>query len=489
MNAGNRKLSDLLQGLLAVPEELDRGIRGLALDSRQVEPGTLFLAFPGTRADGRDYIEDAKARGAVAVVFEGGDGYALADTGLPALAADGLAQMVGRIADRFYDSPSSGLTVIGVTGTNGKTTVSHLVAQALDGKSGRCAVIGTLGNGFPGALDQTLHTTPDAITLHRLMAEYRSAGATAVCVEVSSHALEQGRVSGVRFDIAVFTNLSRDHLDYHGDMDSYGAAKARLFEIAGLRLAVINEDDEYGQGLLADCRQRLATVGYGLQAGEFRATRVQATHAGLEVSATTPVGGCELRSPLFGRFNAYNLLAALAVLVHCELDLNDAARRLGSAHAVAGRMERFAGSKPAPLIVVDYAHTPDALEKVLIALREHTERQLWCVFGCGGDRDRGKRPQMGAVAERLADAVILTDDNPRHESPAVIVAEIQAGMKQPAPVVHDRAEAIRNAFSRAGAGDIVLVAGKGHEDYQQFGDERRPYSDRETVRQLMGEAA
>jgi UDP-N-acetylmuramoyl-L-alanyl-D-glutamate--2,6-diaminopimelate ligase len=489
MSARHRTLSDLLQGMVAVPPELDCEIRGLALDSRRIEAGSLFLAFPGTRADGRDYIDDAKARGAAAVLYEAGDGHALADTGIPALAADGLAQMVGRIADRFYDSPSAALTVIGVTGTNGKTTVTHLVAQALDRAPGRCAVIGTLGNGFPDALDQTLHTTPDAITLHRLMAEYRSAGATSVCLEVSSHALEQGRVGGVRFDIAVFTNLSRDHLDYHGDMDRYGAAKSRLFGVTGLRLAVVNEDDEYGQGLLEDCRKRLETVGYGLRGGEFHATHVQATHTGLDLSGETPLGPCRLHSPLFGRFNAYNLLAALAVLVHCELTLDDAVQRLGSAHAVAGRMERFANGDQAPLIVVDYAHTPDALEKVLLALREHTDRQLWCVFGCGGDRDRGKRPQMGAVAERLADAVILTDDNPRHESPTVIIAEIQSGMKQAAPVVHDRAEAIRTAFARAGAGDIVLVAGKGHEDYQQFGDERRPYSDRETVVQLMGEAA
>ncbi len=490
MTASHMNLSRLMQGIAEVPHSADCSIDDLVLDSRQTGPGVLFVALPGTRVDGRDYINDAITRGTAAVVYEDGDGFVPPKVEVPLLAVTGLARRIGVIADRFFGSPSRKLSVIGVTGTNGKTTVTHVIAQALDGASGRCAVIGTLGNGFPGTLDETLHTTPDAITLHRLLADYLAAGATSACIEVSSHALEQGRVGGVAFDIAVFTNLSRDHLDYHGDMGRYGAAKSRLFASDGLRLAVINEDDEYGRELIARYRRVLPVVCYGMETGDFHTTRVHAAHDGLELEAVTPEGSCILHSPLFGRFNVYNLLAALAVLLHCDMGLDDATRRLAAAHAVAGRMERFAGKlDDAPLIVVDYAHTPDALEKVLLALREHTDRQLWCVFGCGGNRDRGKRPQMGAVAERLADVVILTDDNPRHESAEAIVREIESGMTRPATVVHNRAEAIRTAFARAHAGDVILVAGKGHEDYQQVGDERRPYSDRQTVLQLLGEAA
>jgi UDP-N-acetylmuramoyl-L-alanyl-D-glutamate--2,6-diaminopimelate ligase len=488
MIANQNSLSDLLAGLATVPSSADCTIGDLALDSRKVAPGALFLAFPGTRVDGRAFIEDAIARGAAAVVYDDA-GFSPPARDIPVFPVTGLAHKVGLIADRFFGSPSRELTVIGVTGTNGKTTVTHLVAQALDDVSGRCAVIGTLGNGFPDDLDETVHTTPDAVTLHRLLARYRAAGATQACIEVSSHALEQGRVGGVAFDIAVFTNLSRDHLDYHGDMERYGEAKARLFDSDSLRLAVINQEDEYGRALIDRCRPALPTVSYGLQDGDLHTGRVQASHEGLQLDVITPQGSGVVRSSLFGRFNAYNLLAALAVLLHCDIGLDDATRRLSRAHAVAGRMERFAGKATEALIVVDYAHTPDALEKVLIALREHTDHQLLCVFGCGGDRDRGKRPQMGAVAERLADTVILTDDNPRHESADAIVHEIEAGMTSPATVVHNRADAIRKALARAQQGDIVLVAGKGHEDYQQFGDERRPYSDRQTVRQLLGEAA
>jgi UDP-N-acetylmuramoyl-L-alanyl-D-glutamate--2,6-diaminopimelate ligase len=307
-------------------------------------------------------------------------------------------------------------------------------------------------------------------------------------MEVSSHALDQARVAGVAFDIAVFTNLTRDHLDYHGDMDAYAAAKARLFDFPHLEAAVINADDRFGRELIERSRPRLRVVGFGLEQGEVRARRVQPSTDGLTIAVTTPFGDTELKSPLLGRFNAANLLAVLAVLLVAGLPLAEAARVVAQARPVAGRMERFGGDDR-PLVVVDYAHTPDALDKVLAALREHTRGKLVCVFGCGGDRDRGKRPLMGAIAERLADVVILTNDNPRHEDPQAILVGIAGGMQSTPTVVPDRGQAIRAALREARAGDIVLVAGKGHEDYQQIGDRRLPYSDRETVRELLGEAA
>jgi len=533
------RLRTLLEGIAEVPAEQDRAVQGLALDSRRVGAGDLFLALPGMVADGRAFIGDAVASGAAAVVYEAGEGFALREAPVPAFAVADLRRAVGVIADRFFGAPSRALLVIGVTGTNGKTTCTQLLAQAMnmsrvseptpplplrerDGERGkvpatsrvseptpplppgegrgegnsmgeggarRCAIIGTLGYGFPEALDASLHTTPDALSVHRLLAEFRAHGAAYAAMEVSSHALDQGRVNGVAFSVAVFTNLTRDHLDYHGDMATYGAAKAGLFEWPTLKQAVINADDEFGRALLAQMRGRVATLSYGLNQGDVRALELRPSHAGLTLRVRTPTGTIELKSPLFGRFNAYNLLAVLATLLVLGMDLEEAAVRLSRARPVAGRAERFGGATGRPLVIVDYAHTPDALEKILAALREHAPRRLWCVFGCGGDRDRGKRPLMGEIAERLADAVVLTDDNPRHEAPERIVEEIRAGMKTAPRVERDRRAAIAQAIAAAGPEDIVLVAGKGHEDYQQVGDERRPYSDRATVQEILEAAA
>jgi UDP-N-acetylmuramoyl-L-alanyl-D-glutamate--2,6-diaminopimelate ligase len=452
-----------------------------------VQPGDLFLAVPGTRADGRAFLAGALARGAAALLYEA-DGFEPDARAAGAIGVPNLRSHVGAIADRFYGSPSHKLKVVGVTGTNGKTTTTHLLAQVLDGAGRRCGLIGTLGSGFPGALDPAQHTTPDAVSVHRLMAGFVAAGAQAVCMEVSSHALDQARVAGVAFDIAVFTNLTRDHLDYHGDMDSYAAAKARLFDFPHLEAAVINADDRFGQALIERTRDRLRVVSFGLENGDVRARRVQPTSAGLLLHVVTPQGEAELKSPLLGRFNAANLLAVLAVLLTAGMPLAEAVAAVARARPVAGRMERFGGDSR-PLVVVDYAHTPDALDKALAALREHTAGKLVCVFGCGGDRDRGKRPLMGAIAERLADVVILTNDNPRHEQPQAIIDEIVRGMRTTPNTVPDRVQAIRAALAEARRGDIVLVAGKGHEDYQQIGDRRVPYSDRDTVRALLEEAA
>ncbi len=477
-------LRELLQGLAEVPASKDRDVRGLKLDSRDVNPGDLFLAMPGTRMDSRNFMADALERGAAAVVYEA-EGYGAGDLPVPAFAVHRLRDHVGAIADRFYGAPSRKLIIIGVTGTNGKTTCTQLLAQALDQPPTRCAVIGTLGYGFPDALNTSVHTTPDAVTVHRLLADFLERKAGYVSMEVSSHALDQGRVNNVAFDVAVFTNLTREHLDYHGDMAAYGASKASLFDTEGLKYAVINQDDAFGRKLLEQIGDRVKTVSYGLEGGEVRARKVLPTPGGLVMHVTTPAGDAELCSALFGRFNAANLLAVLATLLSLDMDLKEAISRLGRARPVPGRVERFGGGHGLPQVVVDYAHTPDALEKILMALREHVPGKLWCVFGCGGERDRGKRPEMGRIAERFADVVILTDDNPRHESPERILNDIRAGMRTAPEIIRDRRTAIATAINEAGAKDIVLVAGKGHEDYQQIGDQRRPYSDRRTVRSLL----
>ncbi|MBI3571315.1 MAG: UDP-N-acetylmuramoyl-L-alanyl-D-glutamate--2,6-diaminopimelate ligase [Gammaproteobacteria bacterium] len=529
-------LRELLEGMARVPGVANREVRGLQTDSRRVRPGDLFLALPGMVADGREFIGDAVASGACAVVYETDDGYALRGAPVPVFGISGLSREIGLIADRFYGSPSRRLVVVGVTGTNGKTTCTQLLAQALDhmescestlgsppspsgrGNEGegrtplplspapspakgegseplrargarRCAIIGTLGSGFPGALNASIHTTPDAVTVQRLMADFLGQGAARVAMEVSSHALEQGRVNGVLFHVAVFTNLTRDHLDYHGDMTAYGLAKAKLFDMEGLKYAVINHDDDFGRRLLAGVGAPVTSLSYGIEGGDVRAREVRPSPEGLWLRVQTPYGETELRSPLIGHFNVYNLLAVFTTLLVLGVDMKDAAARLARAHAPCGRVERFGGATGLPLVVVDYAHTPDALEKVLMALREHTQGKLWCVFGCGGDRDRGKRPVMGEIAERLADVVLLTDDNPRHESGDAIIAEIVGGMRASPRIIRDRRAAIKAAIQGAAAGDIVLIAGKGHEDYQQVGDERLPYSDREVVRQLMEGAA
>ena len=494
MNHEVQNLRGLLEGIARVPGVADREVRGLQLDSRRVQPGDLFLAAPGMSFDGRDYIGAAIAAGACAVAYETDDGFTLGAAPLPAFGVSSLRHKVGVIADRFYGAPSRRIVVTGVTGTNGKTTCTQLLAQALDSgatreSARRCAIIGTLGYGFPGALDPSPHTTPDAVTVHRLLADFLRQDATHVAMEVSSHALEQGRVAGVAFNVALFTNLTHDHLDYHGDMQAYGGAKARLFEVDGLKYAVINHDDAFGKNLLMGIDKRIKTLSYGIEGGDVRAHMVQALPDGLVLRVTTPEGDTELRSPLIGRFNAYNLLAVLATLLALGVKLAHAAERLSRAQAPSGRVERFGGLKGLPLVVVDYAHTPDALEKILQALREHVRGKLWCVFGCGGDRDRGKRSVMGEIAERLADAVVLTDDNPRHESGEAIIADIIAGMSASPQVIRDRRAAIKTTISGAGANDIVLIAGKGHEDYQQVGDARLPYSDRATVREILGVAA
>ncbi|KAA3627560.1 MAG: UDP-N-acetylmuramoyl-L-alanyl-D-glutamate--2,6-diaminopimelate ligase [Proteobacteria bacterium] len=500
-----RYLSELLQGVVAIPACEDVVVSGVQIDSRIVRRGDLFLACRGGRTHGVDYISEALRQGTVAIVYDPEGANGVHPLGVPAIAVAQLSDKVGLIADRFHGHPSAALQVIGITGTNGKTSCCHYLAQALNHKDAACGVIGTLGNGLFGALDPGVHTTPDALTVHATLSDLRQKGAHAVVMEVSSHALNQGRVGGVAFDAAVFTNLSRDHLDYHGDMASYEATKRRLFHWPDLGCAVINADDSAGRRLLrdlppvvravayslnAEANQSLGTTAAGCPIRHLWATEVTLSSDGLRMEVDGDWGRAVLGAPLLGRFNASNLLATLATLLAQEWTLEQAVQRLAGTRAVAGRMERFSAAGRA-LLVVDYAHTPDALEQALLAVREHTQGMLWCVFGCGGERDQGKRPQMGAIAERLADRVVITDDNPRGEKGDAIVADIRAGLSEPgkALVERDRQRAVHAAYAAAEACDVVLVAGKGHENYQEVAGRRMPYSDRTLAAQLTGGGA
>jgi len=457
--------------------------RRLTSDSRRVEPGVAFAAYPGVRADGRTFVPDAIARGATAILWESA-GFVW-DRGwqVPHLPIEGLQKRLGSIADFIYGSPSHALQVIGVTGTNGKTSCAHWIGHALDACGRRSGILGTLGNGLIGGLTPATHTTPDAATLHELLKQFKAAGAQAVAMEVSSHGLEQGRVEGIKFDVAMFTNLTRDHLDYHHTMAAYGQAKAKLFAMPGLRAAVVNADDAFGQSLIDAARSRGARVlTYGLAAADIAATDLRTTGSGIALSVSTPWGKADFTSPMVGTFNAQNLLGVLGVMLATDIALDRAVTALAALRPPAGRMQRLGGSDR-PLVIVDYAHTPDALEKVLIALRPAIgpPGELICVFGCGGDRDPGKRPEMGHVAARLADRVVVTSDNPRSEDPAVIANAVARGVRDEGnrrwTIEIDRREAIQHAIGAAKAGDVVLIAGKGHETYQDRDGVRSAFSD------------
>jgi len=485
------------------PPPVELRVAGLTLDSRQVRPGWLFLACQGGTGHGLDFADQARAGGAVAILAEPGDRWDLSAMaglarvmGLPVIPCPDLRRQAGLLASRFYGDPSVHLRVLGVTGTNGKTSVTHYVAQALAGELD-CGLIGTLGVGRPGELEPASHTTPDPIRLQETLAWFRERGAGAVAMEVSSHALDQGRVAGVRFSHALFTNLSRDHLDYHGDMGTYGQAKRSLFRSPGLEWAILNLDDPLSGDILADLAPGVRVGGYSLNAGLapapdtdlwVRLREMTPGHAGMQLAIDTSLGAGRLALALIGRFNAANALAALLVLLSLGMDLDRALRALEQVRGVPGRMERFGGAG-APLVVVDYAHSPDALEQALLNLRAHAKGRLVCVFGCGGERDTGKRPLMGALAERLADQVILTDDNPRGEAGDEIIAQILAGMVAPGPVIVERRRglAIRRAIAIAGRDDLVLVAGKGHETLQDLGERKVHFSDRAQVQQALAE--
>jgi len=484
-NKKNFSLRELLSGYAKVSSTDERQILGLALDSRLVKPGDLFCAYAGYKEDGSKYIEDAIAKGAVAVLCSS-KVEKIKD--IPVFYLPDLQHIVGKLAAKFYEYPAENLTVIGVTGTNGKTSITQLIARSLEILGKKCGIIGTLGVGFPDELRSTGLTTPDAITVQKSLAEFLEKGAEAVTVEASSHALDQGRLENANFKIAVFTNLTRDHLDYHNDMESYFAAKQRLFHEASVQFAVINTDDEYGQRLLAALPKNVKGYAYSISdisAGKSErvilAKNIKMLQNGMTADLVTPWGAGELKTHLLGRFNLSNLLAVLTTLCLMDLDFSTVLKTLNSLPIVPGRMQIVrANTKIAgPLVVVDYSHTPDALEKALKALREHCRGKLWCIFGCGGDRDRGKRPMMGRIAEQYSDHIIVTSDNPRSEDPEKILADIVAGLTCPwaAEVEVDREVAIFHTIDCADASDVVLIAGKGHEDYQLIGKNKIPFSD------------
>lgn len=471
------------------------GIRHLSSDSRSLRVGATFAAYPGALRsghDGRDFIAQAIAAGARTVLWEAAGFKWKSAWGVRHLGVRGLRHKIGRIASHVYGRPSSRLWTVGVTGTNGKTSCTQWIAQAFNKIERPCVVAGTLGNGYPDALEAGMNTTPDAAWLHGNLRDWYRDGARAVAMEVSSHGLEQGRVGGVEFDVAMFTNLTRDHLDYHGSMANYRNAKARLFDCETLKGVVFNLDDGFGAVLARKRRAANVTrLGFGFNpprtvpgVSQVQGRNLRLGLDGIRFDAITPWGLVQVKSAVLGRFNASNLLGTLAVLLVSGISVSDAEGALAALKPVPGRAQFFGGGTR-PLVVVDYAHTPDALEKMLLTLREiigvSNQSKLTCVFGCGGDRDQGKRAIMGRIASRYADALVITSDNPRSEEPLAIIADILEGVTQNFSVVESRARAVNGAIASARRGDIVLIAGKGHEPYQEIKGVRHRYSDTATV--------
>ncbi len=489
-------LARLLTGVVEVPRDVE--VTDITLDSRTASRGGLFVAVRGLKSHGLEYLDRALAAGVSAVAWEPAPGVVapVVPASVVTLAVPDLGRQLGRIADRFFEAPSAQLRIAGVTGTNGKTTSCWILAQALDALGLRAGYSGTLGYGPVTALKPSTHTTPDCISVHRQLSDLHAMGLRYLGMEVSSHALAQDRVDAVRFDTAVFTNLTRDHLDFHRTMDAYALAKAQLFAFPTLEHRVINMGDAMGRRIAQSLPSAQLVTAFWCGVGEYReacdsyvqARSVRAGSAGLEIEFDSSWGSGVLRSRLIGEFNTENLIAMLAVLLLWETPLPEAVRALEAATAPPGRMETFRGGAGRPVAVVDYAHSPDSLGKALRAARRHCRGRVWCVFGCGGDRDPGKRPMMGAIAAQLADEIVLTDDNPRTEDPARIVEQIASGIGTEVPVriIPERARAIATALGEAGAADIVLIAGKGHEEQQIYGTVARPFSDRSEVARILG---
>lgn len=482
---------DLLSNFMDTRNCPPVSISGLALDSRQVVAGDLFIAVKGTQANGTQYITQAVNNGAVAVLVEQG---ALApECAVPVIVVPQLSEYVSDIAGVFYAQPSQQVPITAITGTNGKTTCSQLLAQLFELLDEPAGFIGTLGYGLSGyglsgskvgkQPTDTGLTTPDAISVQRILAELKETGAKRIAMEVSSHSLVQRRVAGLKIDTAVFTNLTRDHLDYHGDLNRYAAAKARLFAMAGLKSAVINLDDSVGRLILANLDSLVNGISYSVEnhSADIYCERISISAAGIDAEVVTPWGRGHLQSSLLGKFNLANLLAVIGAAGMQGFALDKILQAAAALTAVTGRME-LVDSSAQPAVVIDYAHTPDALEKALQALRGHCRGKLWVVFGCGGDRDIGKRAEMGKVADHRADKIIVTSDNPRSESPQKIINQVLLGISRDVSAVVDRRDAIRTAIVDAQPEDVILIAGKGHEDYQILGADRLPFSDRSEAR-------
>ncbi|MEM7255834.1 MAG: UDP-N-acetylmuramoyl-L-alanyl-D-glutamate--2,6-diaminopimelate ligase [Pseudomonadota bacterium] len=490
----NVTLKNLLLPWVEVSDAQDRVVTGIQLDSRKVTSGDVFIAVAGEVTHGIDYLNDVTRVGAAAVLVDTSDEKGMAAVGKHAnvTAVPNLAQYAGAVVSRFFGDPSQELQVVGVTGTDGKTSLCHLLGQALNEQRNNCGIIGTLGVGFSDALQTTGLTTPDSVTLQSALAGFRDSGASYAAMEVSSHALAQGRTTGIAFDVAVLTNLGRDHLDYHGDMQSYRAAKESLFYQPQLRAAVVNCDDEFGNALAGRLKDLdLITYGAGVQSGQHvRYDNIKLHRSGISFDLEFSEHHYTVTSALVGEFNVSNLSAIFAVLVSLGVSPGLAADSIGRVKPVPGRMEvsRLADGVT---VIVDYAHNPHALESALQSVAAHTGGRLLVVFGCGGDRDQGKRPVMAQIAENYADVCIVTDDNPRHENGDEIVAQILTGFSEPDKVIveRNRKAAILTSLNSAGKGDVVVVAGKGHEDYQLIGDQHYPFSDSEVVREYALELA
>ena len=484
------RLSSLLHDLVTVPRTLDRHVEDITLDSREVRPGSCFIALGGHKDDGAHYAADAIARGAIAVIAERPLTNLRPD--VPCLHSADLRQHLGTIANRFFDTPSAALKLCAITGTNGKTTVAHLVAQAVELMGDAAGYIGTLGAGDLRHLQPLANTTPDIITINRCLAASRARGCSVVALEASSHALAQQRLAGLAIHVGAFTNLGHDHLDYHIDVDTYGAAKRRLFAHPDLKGAVINIDDTLGAqiALSRPSSSQLWTCSSRDGNARLRADGIVAVASGMQFTLDIDGWRQRIASRLAGRFNVDNLLVVCGLLLACDYAPEAVAAVLPLLRGVSGRAEECGRSRRGARVFVDYAHTPDSLAAILATLRELTPRRIVVVFGCGGGRDRSKRPVMGAIAERDAERVIVTSDNPRDEDAATIADEIRAGMHAPhnASVVLDRAAAIRLAVSEAQDGDFVLIAGKGHERTQESAGQISAFSDHAEIDRALAES-
>lgn len=476
-------LTELLKGIVNIDRDI--AISGLALDSRRINVGDVFIALKGVQQHGLEYAIQAVKKGAVAVIYEPEGIVELPEIDVELIAVPQLAEVLGTIAAKFYGEPSEKLAVIGITGTNGKTTCSQLIAQVLPD----CGVIGTLGWGALGHLLPSANTTPDALAIQTILYQFVQQNLQAVAMEVSSHGLQQGRVNGVEFTGAVFTNISRDHLDYHGSMDEYLKAKLALFKLPSLQFAVVNLDDANATNVLQVLDDAVSCWTFSTQgkslanAQSLIAENIRYSNSGIDFDVRLGQITSLVHTPIIGAFNLENVLAVLAVLLAMKVPLQLAIASLGKLKAITGRMEKFGGGDK-PTVLVDYAHTPDALEKVLKVAKN--DRQLLVVFGCGGNRDQGKRPEMGRIAETWADRIIITDDNPRNEVANEIIEQILVGCQtDKITVINDRAAAITTAIRQANKGDCVVIAGKGHEDYQEISGVRWPFNDQKIVEQAL----
>ncbi len=494
------QLTELLDGLVKIAEpDLEKlkaiDIKGITLDSRAAKQSELFVALSGAQQHGMAFADKAISNGACAVLFDPADGglqFAKNVSAAPVIPVEGLGNKLGLITAQFYSNPSQELAVIGITGTNGKTSCSQFLGQVLED----CGIIGTLGWGEWGRLNKTINTTPDALTVQRIMAEFVSTKKKVVAMEVSSHGLDQGRINGVHFKGAVYLNLSRDHLDYHGTMKEYLAAKLKLLQMPGLEFVVVNLDDESCDKVIAAVPKSVVCWGVSAKGKQsvcdenLSTKEINHNIDGIEFDVEWCGKKQKIKVPLYGDFNAENILCVAAVMLAMGFSLGDVAKKLEGIRPVAGRMDRCGikadnGSNKLN-IFVDYAHSPDALNRVLANLRKHSAQDLWVVFGCGGNRDTGKRPQMGSIAEQWADHVIVTDDNPRFEDNVAIAKEVMAGCASNKIIlIQDRKQAIQHAIFNAAEHDCILIAGKGHETYQEIKGIQYPFNDKEIAEEAL----